>query len=107
MSEDRIKRKDLWRQFPNKIKKIKKWLKAAEALDLIVTQPKGGSSHYAIRFKDYDKTDVKGLVVVVYEHRSIRKDVNEAVFKAFLDKGFSEDDIWKALDLLNKNMESE
>lgn len=94
MVEDRIKRKDLWQRLSN-IKKKEVWMRAASALGLHVTQPKGGSSHYAIRFPGYENWDSKGLISVVYD--PVRKDVSEAIFKKLLDKGYDEDEIWKAL----------
>lgn len=97
MAEDRIKRKDLWQQLGN-IKKKNVWIKAAEELGLNVTQPKGGSSHYALRLPDYENWDIKGHISNVYD--PIRKDISEAVFKKLLDKGYSEDDIWRALKML-------
>lgn len=99
MSEDRIVRKDLWSQL-SKVRKVEEWLRVAKRLDLEVTQPKGGSSHYAIRLKGHEKGDIRGLVSTVFAHGSMRKDVNEKVFKAFLDKGFKEDDVWRALKML-------
>ncbi len=97
MVEKRIKQKRLWTQIGN-IKKKKVWIRAAKSLGLEVTQPKGGSSHYAIRLPGYDIWDVKGVVSVVYD--PMRKDINEIVFKKLLDSGFKEDDIWKALKML-------
>ena len=97
MAEDRVKRKDLW-QGLGSIKKKKIWIKAAEKLGLRVTQPKGGSSHYALRLPGYENWDIKGHVSNIYD--PMRRDVNEAVFKDLLDKGYNEDDIWKALGML-------
>ncbi len=96
MAEDKIKRKDLWKQISSIDKED--WIKAAKNLKLNITQPKGGSSHYAIRLPGYEKWDMKGLICVVYD--PIRKDTNEIVFKKFLNKGYKEDDIWKALKML-------
>lgn len=100
MSESRIIRKDLWRKLPNKAKKLKVWFSAVENLGLFVTQPQGGTSHYSIRLKGYENTDIKGLVVVIYGN-PVRKDVCEIAFKKLLDKGFSEDNIWKALGMID------
>ena len=97
MAEERIQRKDLWKQLV-KIKKKEVWIKAAGTLGLNVTQPKGGSSHYAIRFPEYKNWDIKGLITTVYD--PVRKDISEAIFKALLDKKYKEDDIWKALKML-------
>jgi hypothetical protein len=85
MAEERIERKDLW-------------IKAAEALGLQITQPKGGSSHYALRLPGYEKWDMKGFISNVYD--PVRKDISEAIFKDLLDKGYNEDHIWKALGML-------
>ena len=97
MAEDRIQRKDLWQQLGN-IKKKEIWINAAIDLGLKVTQPKGGSSHYALRFPDYENWDIKGFISNVYD--PVRRDISEAIFKKLLDKGFLEDDIWKALRIL-------
>jgi hypothetical protein len=99
MSEDRVQRKDLWVRLGN-IKQKEQWFKVAEKLGFEVTQKKGGSSHYPIRIPGTAVTDISGLVVTVYEHGELRKDVNEKIFKAFLRAGGAEDDIWKALGLL-------
>lgn len=96
MTEDRIKRKELWQQL-GRIKK-KDWIKAADKLGLEVTQPKGGSSHYAIRFPGYEICDVTAVICIVYD--PIRKDISEIVFKKLLDKEYKEDDIWRALKML-------
>ena len=97
MVEDRINHKDLWQQLGCIEKKIV-WIEAAKKLGLNVTQPKGGSSHYAIRLPNYENWDIKGLIAIVYD--PMRKDVNEIVFKKLLAKGCNEDDIWKALGIL-------
>ena len=97
MAEDRIRRKDLWQQLGN-IKKKEIWIRAAQELDLKVTQPKGGSSHYAIRFPNYENWDIKGLISSVYN--PVRKDISEAIFKKLLDNEYKEDSIWKALKML-------
>lgn len=99
MAENRIQRKELWRRLPN-LKKTAIWLRAAKKLGLVVTQSKGGTSHYALRLPNYEQNDIKGLVVVVYAHGTLRKDVNEKIFKAILNKGFTEDQIWEALGFL-------
>ncbi len=99
MAEDRITRKNLWQQLPN-VRKRSLWIAAMQELGLEVTQPKGGTSHYAIRLKGYEKTDIKGLVSVIHGD-PLRKDVCEKIFKKLLDKGFEEDKIWKALRMLD------
>ncbi len=99
MSENKINRKNLWRQLSN-VKRIKVWFTAVEKLGLTITQPKGGSSHYSIRFKGYENTDIKGFICTIYGN-PVRKDVCEIVFKKLLDKGFKEDEIWKALRMLD------
>lgn len=97
MAEDRILRKDLWQQLGT-IKKREIWINAAIELGLKVTQPKGGSSHYALRFPDYENWDIQGFISNVYD--PVRKDISQAIFKKLLDKGFQEDVIWKALKML-------
>lgn len=98
MAEEDIQRRDLWAMLPS-IKKGKVWSKAVEELGLLVTQPKGGSSHYAVRLPGYELTDMKGFVTNIYQ--GMRKDHNEKVFKAILKKGdFKEDQIWRALGML-------
>ncbi len=97
MAGDKIKRKDLWQGIGN-IKKKEVWIRAAEKLGLKVTQPKGGSSHYAIRLPGYENWDIKGHISNVYD--PIRKDISQIVFKKILDNGYNEDDIWRALKML-------
>lgn len=99
MSEDRVQRKDLWARLGN-IKRKEQWFKVAEELGFEVTQKSGGSSHYPIRIPGTAVTDVSGVVVTVYEHGELRKDVNQKIFKAFLRVNVLEDDIWKALGML-------
>ena len=99
MSEERIKRKELY----NSLGKIKPkdWLKVAEKLLLTVTSPtSGGGSHcHSIRVPSIPVTDIKGLITTIYEGMS--KQVNQKVFKKFLDRGFTEDQLWKALGMLD------
>lgn len=97
MAEDKIKRKELWRQL-NCIKKKEVWIEAAEKLGLNVTQPKGGSSHYALRLPGYENWDIKGFISNVYD--PVRKDISEAVFKKLIANRYNEDDIWRALKML-------
>lgn len=97
MAEERIARKDLWQQLVN-IKNKKVWIRAAGELGLKVTQSKGGTSHYAIRLPGYEDWNIKGLISNVYD--PVRKDVSEIIFKKLLDKGYGEDDIWRALRML-------
>lgn len=95
MVEERIQRKDLWRQL-SKIKKKEDWIKAAGELGLQITR---GSKHYAaIRLPGYEKYDIKGLISTIYD--PVRKDISEKIFKRLLEKGYKEDDIWKVLGLL-------
>jgi len=97
MVSERIVHKELWRSLPN-IKKGDVWIHAAQKLGLNVTQPKGGSSHFAIRSSEYDRSDIRSLIVTVCH--TTRKDSNEKIFKTMLDHGISEDAIWKALGML-------
>lgn len=99
MTESRILRKGLWNQL-GKIKKREDWFRAAEKLGLVITQPKGGSSHYAIRFPGYDNFDIKGLISCVYD--PVRRDISEKIFKKLLEKGYCEDDIWIALGMIKR-----
>ena len=94
---NKIKRKNLWQQL-NNIKKKEIWIKAATNLGLRVTQPQGGTSHYAIRLPGYENWDIKGLISNVYD--PVRKDISEAIFKELIKREFNEDDIWKALGML-------
>ncbi len=83
-SEFPITRKNLWDSLGN-VKKAD-WLKAGEALGLVLTAPTGGTSHVAIRRPDVAVEDIRGLVVTVYEGMS--KQVNGIVFRELLKKGF-------------------
>lgn len=95
-SEFPIKRKSLWDSLGN-LKK-KDWLKAGEALGLVLTAPSGGTSHVAIRKPGVPTEDIRGLVATVYEGMS--RQVNGIVFREFLKAGFGEDQVWKALGKL-------
>ena len=97
MAENKIIRKELWAKLPS-IKRKGVWIKVAEKLELKVTQPRGGSSHYAIRLQGFENWDIKGLVSNVYD--PVRKDISENIFKALRHRGFKEDEIWKALKFL-------
>lgn len=100
MAERRVRRKELWKQLP-KIKKKKDWINAGVKLGLKVTQSKGGSSHYALRYPNYENWDIRGLVATIFD--PVRKDMSESIFKQLLDKGYQEDDIWKALGWLKND----
>lgn len=89
------KEADLWASLV-RIKKQKQWIKAIERLGLEAIPSKG--SHYTARRPGYELQDMNGLVVTIQYH--VRKDVNEEIFKTLMKKGFKEDDIWKALDML-------
>ena len=97
MASEVIQRKNLLRSVTNL--KLKHFLKAAKQLGFLVTQPKGGSSHFAIRKEGFDQHDIRGVVAVVYEHiLSVDK---PKVVKDLIVKGErKEDDVWKALGLL-------
>ncbi|HBB49510.1 TPA: hypothetical protein DEQ22_00075 [Candidatus Nomurabacteria bacterium] len=98
MSEDRIKRKELYKTL-GKLK-TKDWLKAAENLYLKVTSPSGGTSHcHSIRMPSIPVEDIRGLIATVYDGMS--NQVHQKTFKKFLDFGFPEDQIWKALEMLD------
>jgi len=98
MAEDRVNHKEFWQKLCN-IKKKEVWFKAVKKLGLNITQPKGGSSHYAIRLPHYENWDMKGFICNIYD--PVRKDISEAIFKKLLKYGYKEDDIWKALGMLN------
>jgi hypothetical protein len=97
MADGRINRKELWPRLKN-IKKKDVWIRAARELGLNVTQPKGGSSHFAIRLPRHNNYNIKGLISIVYD--PVRKDISEAIFKKLLNFGYPEDDIWRSLKLL-------
>ncbi len=102
MSEERIKRKELWASIGN-IKRNQNWFKAAETLGFVVTQSRGGTSHYVIREKDADPKDIRTVITTIASHGNLRQDVNREIFKSFLNHGVQEDDIWKALEMLDKD----
>lgn len=96
-SEIQIQRKHLWQSIGNLTEKD--WMRAVPKLGFELTQPSGGSSHYSVRFKGFEKEDIKGLVTNVY--KGMRKDVHEKVFKAMIKIGeCKEDDIWIALGMM-------
>lgn len=98
MSEDRIKRKDLWNRL-NNIKKPQEWLKASERLGLRTTRSSSGTSHCAIRDpKNSNDDDPKSLIATV--QKNLYKQANQGIFKEMINFGISEDDIWRALKML-------
>ena len=97
MSEERIKRKELYKTL-GKIK-AKDWLQVAKNLNLLITSPSGGTSHcYSIRVPSIPIENINGLIITVYEGMS--NQVNQKTFKRFLKFGFTEDQVWKALGML-------
>jgi hypothetical protein len=96
MADERFSDREKLRSIGN-LKK-KDWLSAAERLGLRITQPTNrGTSHFAIRKADHSipVSDTKGLVAVVYD--GMNRTMNKKAFVAFLDEGFSEQQIWEAL----------
>jgi hypothetical protein len=98
MAEGSISRKNLLPQ----LKRIDKddWLYAAERLGLRITQPSSGTSHAAIRNTIYNASDIRSLIATVYSRMNKIPSVNQKVFKRFLKHGISEDDLWRALNIL-------
>lgn len=96
MADGLITRKDLLRQI-DKVS-LNDWIRAARELGFIVTQPSGGSSHYAIRRPGFDTSDFRGYITNVYEH--LHKQDKPKVFRKLRMEGIEEDAIWKALRLL-------
>ena len=96
MADELIKRKDLLRQ----IDKVScdDWIRAAKECGFLVTQRKGGSSHYRIGIRGFPSEDFKGYIMVIYEH--IHKQDKPKVFKKFMREGIEEDRLWKLLGLL-------
>ena len=98
MSEDRIKRRDLWNGL-NNIKRPQEWLKASERLGLRTTRSSGGTSHCTIRDpKNLNDNDPKSLIATV--QKNLYKQSNQGIFKEIISFGITEDDIWRALKML-------
>ncbi len=97
MAEGSIVRKNL---LP-RLKKIDRdeWIKAAERLGFVVTQPQSGTSHFAIRNSNYPVADLRSLVATVYKHMNKIPLVNQKIFKLFLKNGIEEDELWSALEI--------
>jgi hypothetical protein len=99
MAEELVVRKDLLRRLVNVT--ADDWIKAAKKLGFSITQPKGGSSHYASRNSKYPIEDFKkNFITNIYKGMNKRKDVNPKVFKSLRRHGVEEDAIWKALELI-------
>ncbi len=99
MVEELIARKDLLRRLINVTSDD--WIKAAKKLGFSITQPRGGSSHYAIRDSKYPIENFKeNFITNIYEGMNKRKDVNSKVFKSLRRHGVEEDAIWEALGLI-------
>ena len=98
MSEDRIKRKNLWVSL-NNIKTPQEWLKASEKLGLRTTRSTSGTSHCTIRDpKNLDNNDPKSLIATI--QKNLYKQSNQRIFKQIIDFGIGEDDLWKALGMM-------
>lgn len=99
-SEIPINRKSQWDARGNI--KFKDWIKAANKLNIPITRPNSGSSHYALRIPGTDVNSILGLdsfIVNIYEGMS--KQVSGDVIKCIMHRaGISEDDIWSALGML-------
>ncbi|MCF7835617.1 MAG: hypothetical protein K9M15_00645 [Candidatus Marinimicrobia bacterium] len=95
MPENRIKNKDLWRSL-DKIKKQRAWVQACKKLGLRVTNG-GKGSHLVARDPDYKDYDPKSLVLTI--PKKLYKQCNQAMFKQLLNCGFSEEDLWEALEM--------
>lgn len=96
MADERFSNKELLKSIGN-LKK-KDWLNAAEKLGFRLTQPSNrGTSHFAIRKPDMNipTSDTRGLVWVVYD--GMNKTMNKKAFIAFMNEGFSEEQVWQAL----------
>ncbi|MBX2866601.1 hypothetical protein KTR10_01410 [Candidatus Kaiserbacteria bacterium] len=97
MADEVITRRDLVVRLTNV--KWKRFVKAAEKLGFEITQPKGGSSHFAIRKKGFDQSNINGLVITVY--KGLLNCDKPKVIKALITKGgCDEDDVWEALGML-------
>ena len=98
MPENRITKKHLYANALGRVG-YKDWLKLANHLKLKVTTPSGGTSHcHSIWPSSSEATNIRELITTLYEGMS--KQVNQKIFKKFLDRGFSENDLWKGLGLL-------
>ena len=93
MADELIKRKNLLREIDRV--KLDDWIRAAKELGLVVTQPSGGSSHYAIRRAGFPPEDFRGFITNVYEN--LHRQDKPTIFKRLLRAGIAEDDLWRAL----------
>ena len=98
MAEERIKRKQLWGRLGN-IKRQRDWLNAAERLGFAINVSAGGTSHTTIRDKKYPVENIRGLVTTI--QANLYKQINQHIFKQFMDFGIKEDEIWRALGMLD------
>lgn len=96
MADELITRKDLLRQI-DRIS-CEDWIRVAQEYGFVVTQRKGGSSHFRIGRAGFQPEDFKGYVMVVYEH--MHKQDKPKVLKKFIREGIPEDKIWKLLGML-------
>ena len=98
MSNDLVKRKELWSRL-NNVKQAD-WIKAGNCLGLDVIESKKGTSHtHVVRDpNNKDLDDVRGVIAVLQTH--LYKQANREIFKDFLGFGIEEDDIWKCLRML-------
>jgi len=96
MTDELIIRRDLLRQIDRVT--CDDWIRAAKACGFLVTQRKGGSSHYRIGRSGFQPEDFKGYIIVVYEH--IHKQDKPKVFRKFRQEGIEEDRLWELLGLL-------
>ncbi|HVW82461.1 MAG TPA: hypothetical protein VHC68_00735 [Candidatus Paceibacterota bacterium] len=102
MARKKIERKNLFDQL-GVIKRQSQWLKVAEALGFRVTH--GGKHPYVIRDPaNLNDADFRSSVTTIPSH--LHRVMNQHVFRQIFESpisermNISEDDIWRALDLL-------
>lgn len=97
-----IQNKLLW----NRLGNIKQsdWIRAAVRLQIPVLESNSGTSHYTTLRdpKVPDANDVRGLITILTPNTY--KQANHTIFKSILayckKNNKTEDDIWRALDLM-------
>lgn len=91
-----IKRRDLWKRLNNL--KHKDWKRAGDRLGLYIDKKGGNGSHFLLADVNYSSGDKRYMVTTV--PRALHKKMNEMIFEQLIERGFAEDEIWRALRLL-------
>ncbi len=99
MAYEAIKRRDLYQRLNNVSQKD--WKKAYRRLNLDFLEDYGKGSHGVIWDTQYPMENMRGLIATV--QKRLFKEANQGIFKNLIIYGVAEDEIWKALKILQSS----